>query len=301
MAPGGETESALLQEVRARKGTQSAPEPEQDGFHLFAGVRVNPQKVARALQDHRDREEAEKPEVDPVTAMPVPSRKPDFGIDPPPYRKQVFAGAREQEWKDWARTIHLDKELSGAEKKSFLDIFAAEGGMAKNPESSAYAGVMQGTLDGLNKLGYLKNKNFSKTKDMNMQDIKSVYKAYFDSVFGAVAAKHSIENPSDQVSGSKMLDKIGDVEMASAVADIIFRDSPSATTVPMVQRAAKLALGVSEEQQIDGVPGTRTFKDLKDIASDANKKRKFLNELSNLRNKQWPSEKERSEYYRYKN
>lgn len=41
-----------------------------------------------------------------------------------------------------------DVELSPAERKIFQDIFAAEGGMGKAPGSSAFAGIIQPTLDG---------------------------------------------------------------------------------------------------------------------------------------------------------
>ena len=137
----------------------------------------------------------------------------------------MFSGSRAQEWDDWTRNTQFDPHLSSAEKKAFQDIYAAEGGMKKNNTSSAVGGIMPQTLSDLKNKGFIDHVGASKTTDLDMHDLKNVYKAHFDDVFHGAAKTAGISGQ-----GHKMLDTIGDDEITSAAADTLFRDSYKKTS-----------------------------------------------------------------------
>ncbi len=50
----------------------------------------------------------------------------------------------------------------------------------------------------------------------------------------------------------------------------------------------------------DGVPGSQTFRELREVTADPQKKRIFLDRLGDLRDQKWPKEKARNNYFRFK-
>ena len=236
---------------------------------------------------------------------PVPQRKPETGIKPPAYKKDVFAGPRQQEWDDWTRHTEFDSNLSSAEKKAFQDILAAEGGMQHGPSGSAMGGILRVTLHNLRDKGYIddvvqKHGREVKPIHLDMQDLKSVYKGYFDDVLESAAKGHTTRNPGNPKRGSQILDMIGDKNTASAVADTLFRDGSGQGTT-YIQKAINMAEGntkVTVEDPRNATFGSQTFQGVKDVAtgSENEKRQKFLNALADQRRRE---EKARNDYYRF--
>jgi hypothetical protein len=235
---------------------------------------------------------------------PVPTRKPETGIKPPAYRKGVFSGRRQQEWDDWTRNTEFDPNLSSVQKKAFQDIYAAEGGMKKDQSSSAVGGILQPTIKILKDKGFIdsvikKHGPNVKTTDLDQEDIKSIYKAYFDDVLDSAAKGHNIINPINPVRGSQILDLIGDKNTASAVADTLFRDG-SGNGTTYTQKAINMAEGktkVKVEDAEDSTFGSETFQALQEVAKDSQKRQKFLDALADQRKK---AEKARNDHFRFR-
>lgn len=253
-------------------------------------------------------------------AFPVPPRKPSFedsknpakseskGADNqnpflPKEKTDVFGSKeRAQEWKGWVEHTETDKDLSPATKKAFRETYAFEGGMDKAPNSTAYAGIMQGTFDSLKKQGFAdgivaKYGKEVKAADLSQADIREVYKAYYNEAFKGAARTKGI--PPDK--GYKLLDTIGDPEVAAAFADVIFREDYMKTS-ELAQKALNAALPTDKKIPLGGGPGSQTFNALRTVASDPNKKRIFLDRLGDLRDEKFKTEGDlkRNEHFRYK-
>lgn len=73
-------------------------------------------------------------------------------------------------------------------------------------------------------------------RDLSSDEARRVYKAYFDDTLKPAAIGHSRRNPDDPRTGSDMLEDIGDDQVARAVADTVFRESPE-IGITMVQKS----------------------------------------------------------------
>lgn len=265
----------------------------------------------------------EKPDFRMAQKIPVPKEKPIFDatgrvimeeeesvnslgsvIAPPLYKKDVFAGKRADEWNGWVKRIEEDKELSSAEKKAFQEIYAFEGGMEKpkGANNTAFAGIIQGTLDGLKDYGVVdgvtaRRGQKVKSTELNQEDIHDVYKGYFSDVFkGAAETAGFTKNE-----GYKILGTIGDDEVAAAFADVLFRDDYMKTS-RLAQKSLNAALPESEKISEEGGAGSDTFKALRKVAKDKKMKRIFLDKLGDLRDEAFTEggDHDRNEYFRFK-
>ncbi|MBI1245761.1 MAG: hypothetical protein GC202_12205 [Alphaproteobacteria bacterium] len=102
--------------------------------------------------------------------------------------------------------------------------------------------------------------------DLKQKDIKPAYRHYFDQAFS-------------KIGGAAALDRIGNPDVASAVADTLFRSGPGKGT-EMVQDAAN-ASGADIAK--DNAFGSRTLDALKDIAGSDERTRIFLDGLADRR------------------
>ncbi len=231
---------------------------------------------------------------------PLPKRKPTTGMEPPPYRRDVFKGERRTEWDDWSRILQLDKTLSGAEKKAFHDIFAAEGGMKKAPGGSAVAGILQTTLNDLitrkrvEPLVGRKGEEI-KTDDLDLQDVKDVYKGFFNQHFEGPAKTYNLKSQKRAIEGYQILGLIGDPRIASSVADMLFREG-SGKGSEIIQNSIRLS-DPEQDTGKGGAFGSMTLKALQEIAKDPRKARSFLEFSANARRRE---EKARNDYFRFR-
>ncbi|MCB9976336.1 MAG: hypothetical protein H6858_01895 [Rhodospirillales bacterium] len=232
--------------------------------------------------------------------IPVPKRKLTTGIEPPAYRRDVFKGERRTEWDDWSRILQFDKSLSSAEKKAFHDIFAAEGGMKKAPGGSAVAGILQKTLDTTKSLEntpeilakYGKN---PKTTDLELQDIKEVYKGFFNDAFKGPAQKLNEKNKARAFKGYQILGLIGDDRLSSSIADILFREG-TAKGSELIISAIRLT-DTDADTGRGNVFGSKTLSALQKIAKNPDQTRNFLEFSANARR---GDEKARNDYFRFR-
>ncbi|MCL4679170.1 MAG: hypothetical protein KJ017_11335 [Alphaproteobacteria bacterium] len=196
--------------------------------------------------------------------------------------------------------MQLDKTLSGAEKKAFHDIFAAEGGMKKAPGGSAVAGILQTTLNDLitrkrvEPLVGRKGEEI-KTDDLDLQDVKDVYKGFFNQHFEGPAKTYNLKSQKRAIEGYQILGLIGDPRIASSVADMLFREG-SGKGSEIIQNSIRL----SDPEQDTGKGGafrSMTLKALQEIAKDPRKARSFLEFSANARRRE---EKARNDYFRFR-
>jgi hypothetical protein len=154
--------------------------------------------------------------------------------------------------------------ISERRRKIYGDIFAFEGGAKKHPESSAYGGILEGTLNGLKSQGRLPNvPRDAAPKDLSTDTLPKVYDAYFDDALGPVG-------------GSKALDDLPDERTAAATADTIFRHGPGKGT-----RAIQRSINRTDPNRLatDGYMGPNTYKAIGDVAKSPETRRSFLKRL----------------------
>jgi peptidoglycan hydrolase-like protein with peptidoglycan-binding domain len=151
--------------------------------------------------------------------------------------------------------------ISERRRKIYGDIFAFEGGAKKHPESSAYGGILEGTLNGLKSQGRLPNvPRDAAPKDLSTDTLPKLYDAYFDDALGPVG-------------GSKALDDLPDERTAAATADTIFRHGPRNGT-----RAIQRTINRTDPNRLatDGYMGPNTYKAIPDLAKSPETRRSFL-------------------------
>lgn len=271
--PGGETESAL-RKIASGGAEDKIPIPRRKPSRLDATGRMIREDQPKTYK-YLDR---------------VPKPKTD-----------LFKGSRAQEWEDWNALLEQDKELGSAQRKAFSEIYAFEGGMRSPAGGTAFAGIVQSTLNGLKNNGFLPELSKEmKTKDLDQKSINQVYKAYFNDLFKGAAKTAKLT--ADK--GYTLLGTIGDDQIAAAFADTIFRDDPELVSVPMIQGAINQALSLNHVpgDRYLGVAGTQTFNKLRSIAKDPKKKRVFLDTLGDLRDQKFtePGDPMRNEHFRFR-
>jgi hypothetical protein len=232
--------------------------------------------------------------------IPIPKHKPTTGIEPPAYRRDVFKGERRAEWDGWSRIVEWDSSLSSAEKRAFHDIFAAEGGMKKAPGGSAVAGILQKTLDSTkspdNTPGiYARYGKNPKTTDLELPDIKEVYKGFFNDVFKGPAEKLKEKNKTPAIKGYQILGLIGNDRLSSSVADILFREGTTKGS-ELILKAIQLT-DPNADTGTGTAFGSKTLTALQEIAKDHGKTRNFLEFSANARR---TDEKDRNDYFRFR-
>lgn len=271
--PGGETESAL-RKIATSSTEENIPVPKRKPAHLDATGRMIREDTPKAYK-YLDR-------------VPKP-------------KTELFKGDRAQEWEDWNALLEQDRELGSAHRKAFSEIYAFEGGMRSPAGGTAFAGIVQPTLDGLKRNGLLSGlPEDLKAKELNQTNINQVYKAYFNDIFKGAAKTAKLTTDK----GYTLLGTIGDDQVAAAFADTVFRANPEQVSVPMVKNAINKALSLKPApgDKFFGVAGTETFNNLRAIAKDAKKKRIFLDTLGDLRDESFieSGDPVRNEYFRFK-
>jgi hypothetical protein len=162
----------------------------------------------------RDMQAVADPDV--LQEIPLPREKPfwlrdpepgaPIGAEPPAYRAQVPA-VRD----NWPYVRRDAAPYTATKQNIYSRLFAAEGGLEPNDQSSAIGGMLPDTLRDLQR----------HSPDIGTDSISSLFRAYdryFDDVLGSTAKGiGGIQHPSD------LLNRLPDRDMAAAVADTLFR------------------------------------------------------------------------------
>ncbi|MBF0177819.1 MAG: hypothetical protein HQL63_13375 [Magnetococcales bacterium] len=195
-------------------------------------------------------------------------------IGPPPpipaYKKEYFKSKEKQEeWRRFHEEVNQLPGVTPVEVKTYMEMFAAEGGMAKAPGGSAFGGVKQDTLDGMIQGGYVTNiPPGTKTTELTISQMAEAYRGYFDQTFRAIG-RHEV------------LNQIGNETTTVVVADTIFRHGSRGGS-EILQDAINKVPGRKTES--DGVLGSETLNTIKDIAKDPVDNKVFLKKIVDFRN-----------------
>ena len=128
---------------------------------------------------------------------------------PPAWRAKE--PAVKDHWKPFNDAVGHLPGVSDMERHVYGRIFAAEGGMKKNPKSSAFAGIMSGTLRDL-KGTYQALAGFPGVpKDLSHVQVAAVYRHYLNDALNGAG-------------GVRALDQVGDWDTAAAIGDVLFRE-----------------------------------------------------------------------------
>ncbi|MHB1219270.1 MAG: hypothetical protein ACYC1L_13835 [Alphaproteobacteria bacterium] len=138
-----------------------------------------------------------------------PKRLPPVNSTPPAWRAKD-PGVKNH-WKPFNDAVARLPDVSDMERHVLGRIFAAEGGMKKNPDSSAFAGIMAGTLRGLKKEDRALAGLPANPKDLSHAQVAAVYRRYLN---GALK----------EAGGMEALNQIGDWDTAAAIGDVLFRE-----------------------------------------------------------------------------
>ena len=190
------------------------------------------------------------------------------GYEPPipPNKTEWFRG-REHE----LRKFHEATEsvpASEAERRVFMEVFAQEGGMAKDRAGSAASGITQGTLNDLIERGYVKGIPLgTEPNDLSAEQRAGFYKGYFDSTLKSVG-------------GSKAFGQIGDDLAARALGDTLYRHGGKGGA-RIIQKAANSV--TPDSLEIDGRMGSRTFNTYRTLVTNPKTRGRFLGALADER------------------
>jgi hypothetical protein len=91
----------------------------------------------------------------PTPHGPNASQQPKPIMPIPAYRAQTI-GQQGKAWNSWSSSVRNLPNISVAEEKAYMEIFAAEGGNRSDASSTAVSGILQGTMDELSAKGYVK-------------------------------------------------------------------------------------------------------------------------------------------------
>lgn len=133
--------------------------------------------------------------------------------NPPEYVRQVFAKKVNQgAWEGWQRVLNGRTGLSPTRKLVLSEIFAAEGGLDPDPNSSAVTGILNQTLS---------EAKARRPDDAELQQVRSPRELTLEQ--RATVIEDYLDNTLRKAGGLKTLDEIGDPLVAAAVADTLYQ------------------------------------------------------------------------------
>jgi peptidoglycan hydrolase-like protein with peptidoglycan-binding domain len=260
---------AFQQREREQPNRPNTPARHDDPLMPFAKRqdRESPSAAERASPKPNKAESApvhQKREI----RRPDGSKAPDLLALPAEKTKAV----QHDNWRTFQRAADQDPDISRRRRNIYAKIYAWEGGSTLNqdPESTAYAGVVQGTLDGLRGQGRLPEIDpDARTHELKTKQLPRVYDAYFDDQFRGLG-------------GSDVLDEIPDAEVAGAIGDTLFRH-PYKESRRAIQRAVNQVS--DKEVAVDGLFGPGTLAAVKKISKEPKRRVRFLDALAQERKK----------------
>jgi hypothetical protein len=185
-------------------------------------------------------------------------------------------------------------------KKSFSRYFRRRGRNEKGAGRIGGRGHIAKTLDSTkspdNTPGiYARYGKNPKTTDLELPDIKEVYKGFFNDVFKGPAEKLKEKNKTTAIKGYQILGLIGNDRLSSSVADILFREGTTKGS-ELILKAIQLT-DPNADTGTGTAFGSKTLTALQEIAKDHGKTRNFLEFSANARR---TDEKDRNDYFRFR-
>lgn len=175
-------------------------------------------------------------------------------------------------WKNWSNSVGKMGNLSPAERRAYMETFAAEGGFNADQNSGAASGITPDALDRAIKDGALPGvKKGTKPKDLLMDERASAYRHYFDDVLYTVDKK---------IPGSSNLKRIGNDEAAAAFADTMFAHGRRGGAEAIQNAINKVRPGTVNP---DGNMGPKTFDAYRRLTGNPKTTRALLDALGNAR------------------
>jgi len=205
----------------------------------------------------------------PQIAQAAPMAQGAKPVMPIPEYKKYAVGVQGRKWQDWGIAVKQLPNLSPAEEKSYMEVFAAEGGTEPDPESTAVGGILQSTLDGLFKggksvKGVVPGKS---TGQLSPQDRAKIYRSYVDEALNLTGGSHA-------------LSRIGDTEAAAALVDTLFKHGRTGGG-SIIEKAINDV--VPKRVKVDGPVGNQAFSAYKELVADPNQRRQLLDAIAKRR------------------
>ena len=194
----------------------------------------------------------------PASAPPIPKYKEDVFKDP------INFGA----WMDFGGAVGGLSDVSSSERRAYMEIFAAEGGLV--PNGTTVGGIEAPTLKHLIEEDYVKGiEPDTPPAALTMEERTRVYRGYFD-----WALRHG--------DGGAELRRIGDAQATAAFADTLFKHGDR-VGARIIQKAINdvSPAGVA----VDGFAGRQTVDAYRELAADPVTRRALLEALAGERKK----------------
>lgn len=206
---------------------------------------------------------------------------------PPAYKADFFAAKNPPgTWEKFQGALGRRAELAETDRFVISEIFAAEGGVANDPGSTASGGILLETLRQAQRLDP-SLAGVAQPRDLDLDQRVAVYALDLDNRLGGVG-------------GLQALRDLGDDEVAAAVADTLFRHGRAGGTM-ILQRAINRGRMARGEGGIapDGGLGPQTWSALKDLSRSD--RRKLLGEIAEMRSSGGKVDRERARfnYFQY--
>jgi hypothetical protein len=263
--PWGPTE--VLSQRAVTAGKMKAPrldgESEIDaGGHTTAAISEPAINMsAKALKSDAEKKPSRGP-ASMILAQTRPARPNPPVV--PSYRKQVFNN-RQDEWRDQYDAFGRISGVTDAELRTYMEIFAAEGGSKVNPVNGATAGITRTTLNDLIDRGKVAGiPRNSAPRLLNNDQRANIFRAYMDDALGLAG-------------GIRSLDSLGNIESTAAVGDTLFRHGRTGGG-EIIQRA--LDKSVPGGFKGKGPIGPQAFPVIKKVVADPNTRQPFLDALA---------------------
>ena len=202
---------------------------------------------------------------------------------PPAWRAEVFRN-QPGAWAGFNAAVRQLPQASETENFVYGQIYAAEGGNARDPRGSASSGILQRTLDHARaRVPGLDGANTP--SDLNAQQRAAIYRDYFDQAMRTVG-------------GHEALNRVDNREAAAALADVLFRFGPGDGARIIQQAIESVAPG--SIASIDGRMGPATLSAFNALVADAASLRALLDAIAVFRNQRTgDQEQDRNGHFRF--
>lgn len=215
-----------------------------------------------------------------VPANPAPAATPEIMV--PTYRadeaREEDDGLSQPKWRAWSASIDRLPNASATEKRTYQEIFAAEGGLDKQLADDdvtilAVSGIERAAFDRAVADGIVPPLEENQTLENLTSDQRAaIYRHYFDDTLRTVDRS---------VAGHRVLDRLGSKEAAAAFADSVFSHGRSGGA-KVIQEAVNRVYD-KEALEPDGAMGPKTFEAFRQLAVDPEKKPVLLEALADVR------------------
>jgi hypothetical protein len=215
------------------------------------------------------------------------------GLEAPPAFKAAYFKSRNPPgtWDGFVTALEQRKDLGANRIFAYALVFGAEGGVAKDPTSTASSGILALTLGDLKAKGYIPAdssvQSVTAPRELTLDQRVTVYDAYFNQLFA-------------KAGGAAILDQLPDREIAAAVADTMMRDGIQGGAHLIQRSINKVRMANNQSAlRITNAFDSDTLSYLSRMTSERDSSR-FLNELADIRtSKDRSNENSRYKYFTF--